>query len=59
VDLFNALGFHSFSANVNPAGTWRPDAEGSTSGTFTPGNVGFQTITGGVRTFKFSIRYTY
>ncbi len=58
-DIFNALGFHSFSANVNPGGTWRPDAENSSSGTFTASRVGFNTITGGVRTFKFSIRYTF
>jgi hypothetical protein len=59
VDVFNALGFHSFSANVNPGGTWRPDGPNTTSGTFTPGNVRFNTITGGVRTYKFSIRYTF
>ena len=57
VDIFNALGFHSFSANVNPAGFWRPTAENSTTGTFTPGKVGFNSITGGVRTFAFSVRY--
>jgi len=59
MDIFNALGFHSFSANVNPAGTWRPDAEGSTTGTYTPGKMGFNSITGGVRTYKFSIRYSF
>jgi len=59
VDIFNALGFHSFSANVNPGGTWSPDAENSTSGKFAPSRIGFNTITGGVRTFKFSIRYTF
>jgi len=59
VDVFNALGFHSFSAAVNPGGTWRPDAVNSTSGTFTPSRVGFNSITGGVRTYKFSIRYTF
>jgi len=58
-DIFNALGFHSFSANVNPGGTWRPDAENSSSGTFTPSRIGFNTITGGVRTYKFSLRYTF
>jgi len=59
VDVFNALGFHSFSAAVNPGGTWRPDAENSSTGTFTPSRTGFNTITGGVRTYKFSIRYTF
>ena len=59
IDIFNAFGFHSFSANVNPGGSWRPDAENSTSGTFTPSRIGFNSITGGVRTYKFSIRYTF
>jgi hypothetical protein len=58
-DIFNVLGFHSFSANVNPGGTWNPNAENSTSGKFTPSKIGFNTITGGVRTFKFSARYTF
>jgi hypothetical protein len=58
-DIFNLLGFHSFSANVNPGGTWNPNAENSTSGKFTPSKIGFNTITGGVRTFKFSARYTF
>lgn len=58
-DIFNVLGFHSFSANVNPGGTWNPNAENSTSGKFTPSRIGFNTITGGVRTFKFSARYTF
>jgi hypothetical protein len=58
VDIFNALGFHSFSANVDPGGFWMPTAENSTSGTFKPGKVGFNSITGGVITFKFSVRYT-
>jgi hypothetical protein len=59
VDIFNALGFHSFSASVNPGGSWLPDTENSTSGTYIAGRTGFNTITGGVRTFKFSIRYTF
>jgi len=59
LDIFNALGFHSFSANVNPAGSWRPVAENSAEGKYTPGRVGFNTITGGVRTLKFSVRYTF
>lgn len=59
VDIFNAMGFHSFSASVNPGGSWLPDAENSTSGTYIPGRTGFNSITGGVRTYKFSIRYTF
>jgi hypothetical protein len=60
VDVFNALGFSSFSAAVNPAGAWRPDSEGSTStGTFTPARTGFNAITGGVITFKFSLRWSF
>jgi len=59
IDIFNAFGFHSFSADINPGGSWRPDAENSTSGTFTPSRIGFNSITGGVRTYKFSIRYTF
>jgi hypothetical protein len=59
MDMFNALGFHSFSANVNPGGTWRPDAVNSSSGSYTASRVGFNTITGGVRTYKFSVRFTF
>jgi hypothetical protein len=59
LDVFNALGFHSFNANMNPAGTWRPTDAGSTAGTFTPGQIGFTSVTGGVRTYKFSLRYTF
>jgi len=59
IDIFNALGFHSFSAAVNPGGFWRPDAEGSTTGILTPSRVGFNSITGGVINFKLSIRYTF
>lgn len=58
-DIFNALGLHSFSANVNPGGTWSPAAENSTSGKYTSSRIGFNTITGGVRTYKFSLRYTF
>jgi len=58
LDIFNAFGFHSFSASVNPGGFWMPTAENSTAGTFTPSRIGFNSITGGVITFKFSIRYT-
>jgi len=58
IDIFNAFGFHSFSAAVNPGGFWMPVAENSTTGTFTPSRIGFNSITGGVITFKFSIRYT-
>jgi hypothetical protein len=56
VDAFNAFGFHSFSADVDPAGFLRLTAKNSTTGTFTPRKVGFNSITGGVMTFKFSIR---
>jgi hypothetical protein len=59
IDIFNAFGFHSFSAAVNPGGLWLPDAEGSSTGTFTPSRVGFNSITGGVINFKFSLRYTF
>jgi len=58
-DIFNALGFHSFSASVNPGGTWIPDAPNTTSGTYIKGRTGFNTITGGVRTYKFSLRFTF
>jgi hypothetical protein len=59
MDIFNALGFLSFNANMNPAGTWRPTDANSSAGTFTPGLIGFNGVTGGVRTYKFSIRYTF
>ncbi|MBM3293694.1 MAG: TonB-dependent receptor [Candidatus Aminicenantes bacterium] len=59
LDVFNALGFHSFSANMNPAGTWRPTDVNATTGTYTPGILGFNGVTGGVRTYKFSLRYTF
>jgi len=59
VDIFNVLGFQSVNASVNPGGTWRPVAENSTEGKLTPSRIGFNSITGGVRTYKFSIRYTF
>jgi len=59
VDIFNAFGFHSFSAFVNPAGTWRPSAVNSDQGTFKPAKYGLNNITGGVRTYKFSVRYRF
>jgi len=60
VDIFNALGYHSFSANVNPGGLWLPDAEGTNStGKYIKERTGFNTITGGVRTFKLSARFNF
>ena len=60
MDVFNTLGFLSFSAAVDPAGAWRPDAVGQTStGTFTAARTGFNAMTGGVITYKFSIRWRF
>lgn len=59
IDIFNALGYHSFDASVDPAGFWRPVAENSKEGTFTPSRMGFNRITGGVMTFKFSVNYSF
>jgi len=58
VDAFNLLGAYTLTVSKNPAGTWRPDAEGGTTGTYTPGSLGLRGFSG-FRQFKFSILYRF
>jgi hypothetical protein len=60
VDIFNLLGHKYLYPNNNPGGTWRPADVNTNLGTFTPAGT-YRTVTGlaGVRTFKFSARFTF
>jgi hypothetical protein len=58
VDLFNAFGFVYPTGSWNPGGTWRPTIDGVT-GTYTPASTKLTGFSGGVRTFKFSVRYAF
>jgi hypothetical protein len=59
-DIYNLLGHSYVFPNLNPGGTWRPVDENTNQGTFTPsGTYKRVTSTRGVRTFKFSVRFTF
>lgn len=58
VDIFNLFGQIYPSIPQNPGGTWRPVAENSDQGTYTPGQMKVTGI-GGVRSFKLSFRFTF
>lgn len=58
VEAFNLTGFSFLTVESNPAGTWSPDAPGVTGGRFTAASTGARGQTG-VRTFRFSIRYSF
>jgi len=58
MDVFNLLGAYNLTVNKNPAGTWRPTDENTTSGTYTPGSLGLRGFTGS-RQFWFSLRYSF
>lgn len=58
VDIFNVFGYTSWNVQMNPGGTWRPDDENTTSGTYIPGWTG---LTGhsGTRVIKVSVRFSF
>ncbi len=58
VDAFNATGFSYLTFQSNPAGTWSPVDVNTTDGQFSPSSTGARTQVG-VRTFRFSVRYTF
>ena len=58
VDIFNLLGAYTLTVNKNPAGTWRPADENTTSGTYTPGSLGLRGFTGS-RQVRLSLRYSF
>ena len=60
VDAFNLLGASYVDIREDPGGTWRPVAEDTNVGTY-KADYRYGTITGirGVRTFKFSVRFTF
>jgi hypothetical protein len=58
VDIFNLLGAYNLTINKNPAGTWRPAGENTTSGTYTVGSLGLVGFTGS-RQVWFSLLYRF
>jgi hypothetical protein len=57
-DIFNLLGAYTLTVAKNPGGTWRPDDENTTAGTFTPGSTGLRGFAGS-RQFRFSLLYRF
>jgi hypothetical protein len=58
VDAFNVLGAYTLTVADNPGGTWRPDDNNSTTGSYTPGSTGLRGFVGS-RMFKFSLLYRF
>ena len=58
VDIFNVFGYTRWNVQINPGGTWRPDDEKSSSGTFIPGWTGL-TGSSGTRVIKVSVRFSF
>jgi len=58
VNIFNVLGAYNLTINKNPAGTWRPADENTTSGTYTAGSLGLVGFTGS-RQVWFSLLYRF
>ncbi len=60
MDVYNLLGNRYAYAGQNPGGSWRPVAENSSVGVYSPTyNYGRITGVAGVRIFKFSVRLTF
>ncbi len=60
LDIFNLLGNRYVYSGLDPAGNWRPVAENSSEGTYSPSyNYGRVTSLTGTRLFKFSIRFAF
>jgi len=58
VDIFNLLGSYTLTVAKNPGGTWEPDDENTTAGTYTVGNMGLRGFSGS-RQFRFSVLYRF
>jgi hypothetical protein len=60
-DVFNLLGNHYYNLYQDPAGTWEPDGEGGTTGSYTidPLYKKIYSITNLTRRIRFSIRFTF
>jgi hypothetical protein len=58
VDTFNATGFSFLNFQSNPGGTWSPTDVNTTTGTYSPAATSALSQAG-VRTFRFSVRYSF
>ena len=58
VNIFNLLGAYTLTVAKNPGGTWKPDDENTTAGTYTPGSTGLRGFAGS-RQFRFSLFYRF
>jgi hypothetical protein len=58
IDAFNVTGFSYLNFQSNPGGTWSPTDVGATTGTFSPASTSVLSQVG-VRTFRFSVRYSF
>jgi hypothetical protein len=58
VNIFNLLGSYTLTVAKNPGGTWKPDDENTTAGTYTPGSTGLRGFAGS-RQFRFSLLYRF
>jgi hypothetical protein len=58
VNVFNLLGSYTLTVAKNPGGTWRPDDENTTAGSYTPGSTGLRGFAGS-RQFRFCLLYRF
>jgi hypothetical protein len=58
VNIFNLLGAYTLTVAKNPGGTWKPEDENTTAGTYTPGSTGLRGFAGS-RQFRFSLFYRF
>ena len=58
VNIFNLLGAYTLTVAKNPEGTWTPEDENTTAGTYTPESTGLKGFAGS-RQFRFSLFYRF
>ena len=58
MDVFNLLGAYTLTVAQNPGGTWTPDDNNSTTGTYVPGSTGLRGFVGS-RQVRFSLLYRF
>jgi hypothetical protein len=58
VNVFNLLGAYTLTVAKNPGGTWKPDDENTSSGSYTPGSTGLRGFAGS-RQFRFCLLYRF